>query len=513
MVEIRREMFTRNRGNIITALLAIAVIILGILYYRSNNRLAELTSAPPVVQDIVPESRPEQPQPPPTTTPPTPTPPTPPTTPPTSTEETRTLRDAGMANIPSACPVCDGRCYGVQRGDTLSRIARRFYGTTRAVQDLARINNIAGPVYRIYATSCICLPKNIKLSAAPLPRPRAVKRAPKPKLVAPVVVKPVEKVEKPVCPPCPECPACPPVVPPPVTPPPPPPPLPLLLPPPVVPLTPEKPEPETETRLVLPETVTPVPLGPLPDFRVPFRKPFVMPGSLSSTTGNILPAEKGNIISETRVEQGFTAFRKGSFSVMPVASLDTTIDSKGYDWNNKIVTQGGLRAAQTFDHGIVQGDVGYTEERRMRSASRANGITYSGSYWFGWHQPTTADIDPFSAFPGSSWGLIGEVSPVERNNIWGGIYAQQGVIATKIGRSSLIPYGEALLTRDTKGYDWNNRRLLGAGLKLAVPLREGMVIDLGAGYKNEYRPKTDRTYDGISGTVNFWLGWNPPLGK
>ena len=82
----------------------------------------------------------------------------------------------------------------------------------------------------------------------------------------------------------------------------------------------------------------------------------------------------------------------------------------------------------------------------------------------------------------------------------------------RIGRSLVIPYGEYLFTADEKGFDWNNRNLYGGGAKLAVPLREGMVIDIGGGYRKEERRKSGAEYGSLYGSVNFWMGWNPPLG-
>ncbi len=98
----------------------------------------------------------------------------------------------------SLCRNCQGKCYGIQRGDTLSGIALRFYGTIRAVPELAKINKIADP-NKIYAESCICLSK-IKLPVQIKSAAKQIKTEPK---------QPEQGKGKALTP-CPPCPACPP---------------------------------------------------------------------------------------------------------------------------------------------------------------------------------------------------------------------------------------------------------------------------------------------------------------
>jgi len=77
-------------------------------------------------------------------------------------------RDADDARAMPKCGTVackDGTCYGIQRGDTLTGISFRFYGTAKRYDLLAVTNGISNPNL-IYAGACICIPAPIKKISA-----------------------------------------------------------------------------------------------------------------------------------------------------------------------------------------------------------------------------------------------------------------------------------------------------------------------------------------------------------
>lgn len=103
------------------------------------------------------------------------------------------------------------------------------------------------------------------------------------------------------------------------------------------------------------------------------------PGSIWSVAGKGSVAEPGNNVSMTHAEQGIA---QGPFSIL----IETTgvADSKGYDWNRKLV--GGLLGRYTFKlHGaVVRANFGYETEKRFVNPRALSGFVYSVDMWAGW---------------------------------------------------------------------------------------------------------------------------------
>jgi hypothetical protein len=214
------------------------------------------------------------------------------------------------------------------------------------------------------------------------------------------------------------------------------------------------------------------------------------PGSAWSVLGNVSPVEKGNLISSSYVEQGINIFTKDFFSVIPYVSLSPTFDTKGYDWNNRLVSNVGLKLAKRFDNGMVSVSGGYANETRFKSGDSDGAPFVRADTWFGWKGED-------HKYPGSVWGVVGNISPVEHGNVIGVVHVEQGVVAHRFDNgATLVPFVEATITRDSKKYDWNNRQVLGAGLKLNLL------------YQNEHR-KSGASAKSVSLAVKFWFGWNP----
>jgi hypothetical protein len=105
------------------------------------------------------------------------------------------------------------------------------------------------------------------------------------------------------------------------------------------------------------------------------------PGSVWTSNGNLTPAEKGNLFTQTHVEQG-VAFRGAEVFGQTTLGMD----SKGYDWNRKMLGGVGARFTQTIGPGMVRASVSYVSEKRFVTDAVHSGIVVAVEAWFGWNQ-------------------------------------------------------------------------------------------------------------------------------
>lgn len=234
------------------------------------------------------------------------------------------------------------------------------------------------------------------------------------------------------------------------------------------------------------------------------------PGSSWINSGYVSPLEPGNLLTTYAFEQGLTLAKRGPHSVVPYAALTMTTDQEGLDWNNKAVSQVGLRYSRAFRNGVVQAGAGYAYERRFRSNFAAGQPIGFASYWFGWNRALGSGSSRklWSSLPGTSWATVGNHAPAERNNVIASVYVQQGITLATFAKVSVIPFVEHTVTLDSAGHSWNNRRTHGEGLKLRVPVGSG-VLDTAAIYKHERRWRDGQSANGLTASVSLWYGWNP----
>jgi hypothetical protein len=245
---------------------------------------------------------------------------------------------------------------------------------------------------------------------------------------------------------------------------------------------------------------------PVAPVKGPVLNPQSFPGQFWTDTGNISPVEHNDIISASYFEQGVTLWRGNTMNFEALGSVGITADTKGYDWNNRIVgSTGGRFNKMISTKGIVELNVTYTYEDRWKSGATKGGFSPSATYWFGW-QPVANQA---SRFPGSTWGAAGWLSPVERHNFIYNQYIKQGVVAKRFGiHSSLQPFGELTTSKDTKGFDWENYLRPGTGLEY-VYTKGNTMTELGGEYLYEHRMISGMSAGGYSMFLKFWFGWNP----
>ena len=102
---------------------------------------------------------------------------------------------------------------------------------------------------------------------------------------------------------------------------------------------------------------------------------------------------------------------------------------------------------------------------------------------------------------------MGKISPVERGDILGQAYFSQGIIAKRFPRAALVPYGETTFSRDSKGFDWNNKAIYGGGIKAIMP-HGALYTELGTAYLHERRFDSGQSAGGLTIFMNMSFDWN-----
>jgi hypothetical protein len=229
-----------------------------------------------------------------------------------------------------------------------------------------------------------------------------------------------------------------------------------------------------------------------------------LPGQGWTSIGNLSPIEHNDFDFRSYVEQSATVFStySGSVTVTPFVGVGLTLDTKGYDWNNKVLPKAGVKVNKLFLHGVVSVGTSYSYEERFKGVN-SSGLTISVQDWFGWQSLS----EKASRFPGSTWIEVGNLSPVEHGNILGLGYFTQGVVAKRFDRFTLVPYFEATVFRDSKGYDWDNLANVGGGLKAVFP-HDSVYSEIGVAYLHENRFQSGLAAGGLSVFTNFSFNWN-----
>ncbi len=229
-----------------------------------------------------------------------------------------------------------------------------------------------------------------------------------------------------------------------------------------------------------------------------------LPGQGWTSIGNLSPIEHNNFYLQSYVEQDAAIFAtySGALTVTPFVGVGLVLDTKGYEWNNKILPRAGFKVNKYFRHGVVSVATAYSYEERFKSFN-SSGLTFYAQDWFGWQSLA----DKSNRFPGSTWIEVGNLSPVEHGNIIGLGYFSQGVVAKRYNHFVVVPYAEATVFHDSKGFDWDNRATIGGGVKAVMP-RDGIYSEVGVAYRHENRFHSGQAAGGVALFTNFSFNWN-----
>ena len=231
------------------------------------------------------------------------------------------------------------------------------------------------------------------------------------------------------------------------------------------------------------------------------------PGSVNMAAGTVSPTEPGNVVSLTILEQGVTVWRhKGSF-ISGVAQASVGRDSEHYAWNNRRPVTLGVRFSQVMANGVLQLNVGESIVSDTSHASVVKPVAYA-SYWAGWRHTLAGGRFAPRALPGSFSASTGILSGLEPDNWVSTAAVDQGVSVYEHGRLALIPYTRFSIVGDTRGYSWDNRTSIDAGVKLRRSVMGGS-IDAGVAARQQSERMTGATRTAPVAFVELWYGWNP----
>lgn len=234
---------------------------------------------------------------------------------------------------------------------------------------------------------------------------------------------------------------------------------------------------------------------------------IAFPGSVNVSVGNLAPSEQGNVVSLTMLEQGFTVWRhKGTF-VSGIAQASIGRDSDGYAWNNRHPVTLGVRFSQVMSNSVLQVNVGESIVNGPSMPTTVKPIGYA-SYWAGWRHTVRGGRFSPRALPGSVWATTGISSAMEPDNWVSTAAFDQGINVYEHGRTALIPYTRVTMSDDTRGFAWNNRTSVDAGLKVRRTVMGG-VIDTGVAARRQYERVTGTSRTTPVAFIELWYGWNP----
>lgn len=112
--------------------------------------------------------------------------------------------------------------------------------------------------------------------------------------------------------------------------------------------------------------------------------PVAFPGHAWASSGLVTAAEPDNWITSVSVQQGATVFRYRGLSVTPFADAGAGMDSAGYNWNNRVHADAGLKISREVLSGVVE--IGVTQRNelsRLTHESHVGPVVFA-NLWIGW---------------------------------------------------------------------------------------------------------------------------------
>ena len=113
-----------------------------------------------------------------------------------------------------------------------------------------------------------------------------------------------------------------------------------------------------------------------------FGKSF--PGHVSASSGLLTAAERGNWITNVSLEQGTTLWRTNAFDAIPYIGAGFAADTRGHQWNNRTLTDGGLKLRRAVFGGVADVRVAYRVDHNRQTNRVTAGPVVVTSFWLGW---------------------------------------------------------------------------------------------------------------------------------
>ena len=235
---------------------------------------------------------------------------------------------------------------------------------------------------------------------------------------------------------------------------------------------------------------------------------IAFPGFFWISAGDVVPAERGNVVGQATFEQGITVWEHGSWFLIPHVNVSLMADSYGYEWNNRQPARMGVKIVRRVRGGVVQASGGMMIEPNAASDEQRH-PTAAVDYWTGWAAEGGAQRGAsFGGFPGYAWASSGLIAGRDPHNWITTAAAQQGLVVFRSRVVSVVPYAAGAVSFDSKERPWENRVSYDAGVKVVRPLVGGMV-EAGVAARRQHELLTDHVHSAPVAYVNLWIGWNP----
>jgi hypothetical protein len=102
--------------------------------------------------------------------------------------------------------------------------------------------------------------------------------------------------------------------------------------------------------------------------------------------------EQGNWVATSKVQQGVDWADLDGWRLNTAVSVSASVDTKGYEWNNKITPAVSASVRKNTKAGLFEVGVQLVHERHfgsryvVRDNREATGVQVFANYWVGWGQ-------------------------------------------------------------------------------------------------------------------------------
>lgn len=234
------------------------------------------------------------------------------------------------------------------------------------------------------------------------------------------------------------------------------------------------------------------------------------PGSIWNSL-ETTPIEKGNLIDYFHVDQGVVVGHIRDWSVIPYVALNASKNSDNNEWNNRIELEGGAKLARHFDNGGVDLKAALATEHSFKYNSyyantSQTELVLSADGWYSWQKFKESQT---YATPGYISAVIGNLSPLEENNLIGVARLEQAITFAKVKDVNVDALYWGQVSFDGDKYAWNNRIVNGLGVRAVLPFTGG-VASLTGGVEC-IKQSFGTAGDSVCGPtikLDIWAGWN-----
>jgi hypothetical protein len=109
------------------------------------------------------------------------------------------------------------------------------------------------------------------------------------------------------------------------------------------------------------------------------------PGSSWASVGHTSPVEHGDLIEQGYGTQGYVLHRFKRGALISYSEITLGHDSQGYDWENRYIAGGGLKAGVLIGDMYTDFGAGLMHESRFNSGISANGLKIFFNTSYSWH--------------------------------------------------------------------------------------------------------------------------------